>query len=166
MDEIKQIVIDTNVWVNALSENGNKEYRSDALLLLTNVMQIADLFIDIDNEGDILKEYRDNVGNEPLFQLFIQQLFRENRFNYVSADIPKHDRDMLISLGFHEPEDHVFVGTALKSGKYIVTDDSDYGTHGEEDKREVNDYMKSLLRLRLENSKEGLKTSLDLLRIR
>ena len=58
-------------------------------------------------------------------------------------------------MSFHEPEDHVFVGVALSTDKTIVTDDSDYGVHGETDKQQVYEYMRDELQLTVFNSEQA-----------
>lgn len=53
----------------------------------------------------------------------------------------KHEKE-LYQLGFQEKEDHIFVGAAMNADKILVTEDSDYGVHGEKDYQKVYTYMK------------------------
>lgn len=73
------------------------------------------------------------------------------RMKIVSVE-PRSDGDhdeKLVSLVFHEPQDHVFVNTALAVDKVIITEDGDYGVHGEAEKKEVYTYLSEELNVRL-----------------
>lgn len=63
----------------------------------------------------------------------------------------------LLTRGFHEPEDWVFVFAALASDLTIVSEDSDYGIHGEADKKPIYDYLSNELGLLLLSADDALK---------
>lgn len=107
-------------------------------------------------DNRIMQEYQDNIlGKDTFFQLFFVEMHRQKRFIYGDSKINKREKDRLVQLGFHEPEDHIFVGAALNTGKTIITDDSDYGANGEIDKQKVYEYMINELNLNILNSKQA-----------
>lgn len=153
------LVLDTNVWVNAFSETGNKQYTMDCVNLIADFMQIHDYMLAIDNEGVIISEYSGELKDNRFYQLFISQLRNENRLLYTDGKMNKNVRAKLLELGFHEPSDQTFTAVAMNAGKHIISDDSDYGTHEYDgvEKKKVHDYMSRELGLLIENSKEGLQ---------
>lgn len=152
------VVLDTNIWINALSDEGNADYKVNCLCLLTDFMQTKLVKLAVDSDNIILTEYGDNLNSNKTFQMLIQQLFKENRFYYTDGKTSSKMRKGLLESGFHEKEDHTFVATAYNSGRYIISDDSDYGTHNEMDKKEAYGYITEKLHIRLENSEQGLKS--------
>ncbi len=159
------VVLDTNVWVNALSEQGNAAYQLNCLYLITDFLQNRSVMLAVDQGNVILSEYSDNLNSNMYFQIFIKQLHREKRFYYIDGTLSPKMRKELEEVGFHEKEDQTFVATANNSGKYIISDDSDYGTHGEEDKQEAYEYITGKLHICLENSEEGFKRFQNMLKI-
>lgn len=136
------IVIDTNIWIGAMA---NDEYfdinASDAFYKFIGNNSLC---LGLDYDGKILEEYRDNLRHNRKFQLELQRLMQRNRCIYFSSKLSSDIRKSLLIRGFHEQEDHIFVGVALNGDKVIVSNDSDYGANGEVDKSAVYEYMKSL----------------------
>ncbi len=146
-------VIDTNIFVHA--KDMDKDYGMNCLMFLSNFLQCTDKMA-LDYQDVIMREYRDNrIEGDSFLQKFFIEMHRQNRFTFGDSSISKKQRDKLIQLSFHEPEDHVFVGVALSTDKTIVTDDSDYGVHGETDKQQVYEYMRDELQLTVFNSEQA-----------
>lgn len=146
-------VIDTNIFLHA--RDMDEKYGMSSLLFLTNFLQCADNMA-LDYKDAIMREYRDNRIEENAFlQMFFLELHRQKRFTFGDSTISKKQKEKLIQLTFHEPEDHIFVGVALSTDKRIVTDDSDYGTHGEVEKQQVYEYMRDELQLTVLNSEQA-----------
>lgn len=145
-------VIDTNIFVHA--KDMHKDYGMNCLMFLSNFMQRNDNMA-LDYKNKIMQEYQDNISEDTFSQKFLVEMHMQNRFVYVDSKISKREKDKLVQLGFHEPEDHVFVGVALNTGKTIITDDSDYGANGEIDKQKVYEYMHNELNLNILNSKQA-----------
>ena len=78
------------------------------------------------------------------------------RKHWSDSALNKNEEKHLKQLGFHENEDHVFVGTAIHTDKIIVTEDSDYGVHGEEEAKKVNIYMRDHMKLSVHTSRQFL----------
>lgn len=146
-------VIDTNIFVHA--KDLHREYGMNCFMFLSNFMQRNDNMA-LDHDNRIMQEYQDNIsGKDIFFQMFFVEMHRQKRFIYGDSKINKRQKDRLVQLGFHEPEDHIFVGVALNTGKTIITDDSDYGANGEIDKQKVYEYMIKELNLNILNSKQA-----------
>lgn len=145
-------VIDTNILVHSNDLKG--DYGFDCLLFLTNFMQREDNMA-VDYNGEILTEYEDNLSGETFPRMFLTEMRKQKRLVYRDSKISNRIDNKLIELGFHEPEDHVFVGVALNAEKVIVTDDSDYGAHGETEKKTVHEYMIHELGLDILNSEQA-----------
>lgn len=154
------VVLDTNVWVNAFSEYGNKKYMNDSFMIISDFMQIEDYMLAVDNRGFVLSEYDRELDKNRFYQLFINQLRNGCRIYYVDGTLNSSVRDKLMKLGFHEESDQIFTAVALNTDKYIISDDSDYGTHDYdgEDKLKVHEYMCNELKMRVESSEDGLKS--------
>lgn len=152
------LVLDTNVWVNAFSEHGNKQFMKNCFLLISDFMQLKDYMLSVDIGGVVLSEYSGELRDNRFFQLFMSQLRNENRIYYVEGKLDKTVSLKLLELGFHEDTDQTFTAVAINAGKYIISDDSDYGTHEDdgEEKHKVHEYMCNKLGLRVDNSNGGL----------
>lgn len=87
----------------------------------------------------------------------MKQLERESRKCWVDSDLSQKQEKELKKYGFHEKEDHIFVGTAMHSDRIIVTEDSDYGVHGELESKKAYTYMKEQMRLSVLTSKQFLE---------
>ena len=81
----------------------------------------------LDFEDHIRKEYMNNLSTNERFIKIYSALEQQGRINFVSGKLDNKHKHKLISLGFHEVEDHAFTGAAMNSDKCIVTEDSDYG---------------------------------------
>lgn len=149
----KRIVIDTNIWVKAIVD---EFYDVDCDDALNYFFQNGDFVLALDQNGEIEREYRDNIHGNRRFELRMKQLERENRKHWSNSALNKNEEKHLKQLGFHEKEDHVFVGTAMHTDKIIVTEDSDYGVHGEEEAKKVNIYMKDHMKLSVHTSRQFL----------
>ena len=146
------LVIDTNIFVHA--KDMDRVYGMNCLMFLSNFLQCDDKMA-LDYKNEIWQEYQDNLSEYKFFQEFYKQMQWQNRFAFADSKINRKEENKLIELGFHEAEDHVFVGVALNTGKTIVTDDSDYGANGEPDKQKVYEYMQTELHLNVWNSEQA-----------
>ncbi|MCD7813321.1 MAG: PIN domain-containing protein [Lachnospiraceae bacterium] len=146
-----RLVIDTNIWIKALV---SEEYEIDCAEALYCFLHDKEMELALDFNGDILTEYQDNLQEERSFQKCMMKLKNEKRTHWVSSNLNKVHKNALISRGFHEPEDHVFVGTAMNADKIIVTEDSDYGVHQEAEKQEVFTYMKEKMGMRVMSAEQ------------
>lgn len=140
----KRIVIDTNIWVKAVVDN---EYEVDCDDALSYFFQNRDFMLTLDHNGEIEREYRDNIRNNRRFEVRMKQLERERRKCWVDSELTKKQEMGLKKCGFHEKEDHIFVGTAMHADRIIVTEDSDYGVHGELEYKKAYTYMKEQMGL-------------------
>lgn len=147
----QKIVIDTNIWVNSLVE---AEYNIDCADALGCFFLDKDLVLALDCNSEIEREYRDNLRDSRFFELRMKQLERENRKYWCDSKLNKKHKDELLKLGFQEQEDHVFAGTAMNADKILITEDSDYGVHGEESYQKVYTYMKQIMGLSVLSSKQ------------
>ncbi len=147
---VKQIVIDTNIWVKSICD---KEFDYDCDMALHKFMADEEQVLVLDENGVIDREYRDNVKGKR-FEIMMRELERKQKKTFVSGKIDNKHKKRLLEIGFHEEEDHVFVGVAMNSGKMIVTEDSDYGAKGEEGKQAVFTYMKDEMGLHVLSAKE------------
>ena len=140
----QNIVIDTNIWIKAIVDSEYDLACDDAL---SAFFQCNSLYLALDYNNEIEREYRDNIKNSRKFELRMKQLSREQRKVWGDSKLSPKDKNTLQKLGFHEEEDHVFVGTAVHADKVIITEDSDYGVHGESDKQPDYEYMKNDMEL-------------------
>ena len=108
----------------------------------------------LDAENKMEREYRDEIRDNRRFELEWKRLSERNRFYWCSSDLPNKVEKQFDKLGFHELEDRIFVGTALHSGKVIITDDSDYGANEEEEYQAVFEYMRDKLDLKVYSSEK------------
>ncbi|MGM0882444.1 MAG: hypothetical protein ACQEXQ_15570 [Bacillota bacterium] len=134
------IVVDTNILVKGFIE---KDPATLFTFLTTFYNRKAQL-LPLDYEGVVMKEYRDNMKDDPLFQKWFVHLQNSNQIQYVNGTLDLKIRKKLLELGFHEETDQTFVAVSLNSGKIIVTEDSDYGKGKEEkaiEKQAVLDYL-------------------------
>ena len=140
----QNIVIDTNIRIKAIVDSEYDLACDDAL---SAFFQCNSLYLALDYNNEIEREYRDNIKNSRKFELRMKQLSREQRKVWGDSKLSPKDNNTLQKLGFHEEEDHVFVGTAVHADKVIITEDSGYGVHGESDKQPVYEYMKNDMEL-------------------
>ncbi len=116
-----QIVIDTNILYKAAHD-----FSQDHMAVMTFTVYLKHQLV-LDHKGDLLKEYREEVGKYGLFQKWYKELQNKRLIHYCNGVLSSRIAQTLTELGLHEPEDHVVVALALNSGKYIVTEDSDFG---------------------------------------
>ncbi len=150
----KRIVIDTNIWVKAMID---KEYHIDCDDALNAFFQNKNFMLLLDYNGDIEREYRDNIQDNRRFELRIKQLEREQRKCWVDSRLIRKQEMDLYELGFHEKEDHIFTGTAMNGDKILITEDSDYGVYGEKEYEKVYTYMKTQMGLQVLTSNTFLE---------
>ncbi len=140
----RNIVIDTNIWVNACVDKYYDIDCDDALAMFLHNQQLK---LALDYQGEIEREYRDEIRDNRRFELRMKELARQNRKCWVDSKIVPKVKQELCQLGFHEEEDQVFVGTAMHSDKIVVTVDSDYGAKGEPEKQRIFAYMRDYMGL-------------------
>ncbi|MCD8059438.1 MAG: PIN domain-containing protein [Bacteroides fragilis] len=153
-----KIVIDTNIWLKAMDTdfyNGNCDFA------LHKIIKNPQWHIALDDRKCIKNEYDKNIYKyltEPRrYEHYWKKLYGEQRVYYTFSKLDKRHKEQLKRRGFHEPEDQIFVGTAMNADKVIVTEDSDYGVHGEPEKQAVATYMQGEMRLQVYSAEEFLK---------
>jgi predicted nucleic acid-binding protein len=118
-----RITIDSNIWIKAFSENDDWSFDCESFLFT---------FIDsshslaVDYERKVLREYDDNLKHNERYRAFYRKLESRQRIAFVDSSLISKHKNCLLTLGFHEPEDHIFVGVTYNADKCIVTEDSDY----------------------------------------
>jgi hypothetical protein len=112
--------------------------------------------IALDIEGKIIAEYRGKCSGNELFEKWYQEIWQ--RVEQVSGRLEKRHVTGLSRLGCHEASDHVFGAVANRTGRYLVTEDSDFGK-GHMDrsmsKAGVAAYLKKRLGLTVDDAKEA-----------
>lgn len=146
-----KIVIDTSVWDKAFLE----EFFDPDCSRIRSLIATDETYVMIlDNQNEIMSEYRHLLGGEREFEIFLMRLENELRVEWVDQKIDSEHLKKLIELKFHEPSDRAFVFTAMAADRLIVTEDSDYGVMGiNEQQRRVFEYMKAMMGLHVYNSK-------------
>jgi predicted nucleic acid-binding protein len=113
------VTVDTNVIINAC-KNLSWDHLDVLSLIRTQSHVVA-----LDTEGKILAEYRGNCSGLELFEKWYQEIWQ--RVRQVSGLLEQRHVTRLTRLGCHEPSDHVFVAVAIRTDRYLVTEDSDFG---------------------------------------
>ena len=116
--------------------------------------------IAVDNNGIILREYRDNFprgcAEKRNFELRIINLYGSQKVLHVDSELTDTIKRDLKQAKFHEEEDWTFVGTALNASKIIVSEDSDYGIKGEKGHERAYQYLTEELNINLFSAKSYL----------
>jgi predicted nucleic acid-binding protein len=113
------VTLDTNVIINACKE------RSWEHIDVLSSIRTENHTVALDTEGKILAEYRGNCSGIELFEKWFQEIWQ--RIEQVPGRLENRHATHLKTLGCHEPSDHVFVAVANYAGRYLVTEDSDFG---------------------------------------
>ncbi|MED2784822.1 hypothetical protein P4257_22565 [Bacillus thuringiensis] len=153
--EKKQLVLDTNILIKAF-----KDFDVTANGLAYNMPNNEKFELAIDYDNKIIEEFNDNLKDSIPYQKWIQSMYTNNQVVYKDGKLDRKIKGKLNSLGFHEPEDQIFVAVALQSQKTIVTEDSDYGKGAMPkaiEKKPVLDYMNTQLGMTVLDSEEGLE---------
>jgi len=153
-----KFVIDTIILIK-----GFQLHSLDCFALIGHFYDNSALAIAFDTEKNIIvKEYRQNLKHNEMFQKWLVAMTEANKVFYLSGKLEQKIKKKLVKLGFHEPSDQVFVAVALHSDKNIITEDSDYGKGNEERagetaKQNVLRYMTQDLKLNVMDAKESLE---------
>lgn len=147
------LVIDTGVWKKA-TDNNNDLYLICVTIIGDLAIKSGDSLV-LDVEEYIMSEYRKNIDSRFIEQVFCN-LFSDNRIVKVSNKLDQRHKEKLIEMGF-DLDDLPFVGTAMNSGKTIVTVDSDYGVSNKEKYRSEEDYKDKLKVMEYMRDKMNLK---------
>lgn len=151
-----RITIDSNIWVCALSQD---KWSYDCESFLHKFMDSGHS-LTVDYERKILKEYDHNLKHNERYRAFYKRLDSSRRIEFVDSSLTGEHKGKLLKLGFHESEDHVFVGVACNADKTIITEDSDYGKGTnpkakEPNKQAVLKYMTTEMGLKIFDSIEA-----------
>lgn len=120
-----RLTIDTNIFKKAFDE---AEYSTNCdTFVIGTFFGNPDHSLTLDFEDSIRKEYWNNLISSQRFTKIYAALELQGRIEFVSGKLDRKYKEKLVSLGFHEPEDHAFVGTAMNADKILITEDSDYG---------------------------------------
>ncbi|NLO38467.1 MAG: PIN domain-containing protein [Ruminiclostridium sp.] len=152
-----RLVIDTNIWVKALTDLPHYKYDCESFLIHF-VDGIHSLVVDY--KWEILKEYDDNLKAFERYRIFYTMLEKTGRISFTDTTIPSKHIKKLNELHFHEKEDQIFTGAAYNTDKCIVTEDSDYGKGTEEkskidEKQAVLRYMQEEMNLKIYDASEA-----------
>ncbi len=153
-----RLTIDTNIFIKAFDE---AEYSMDCdIFVIGSFVSNPERSLTLDFEDSIRKEYCKNLSSNQRFIKIYTALELQGRISFISGKIDKIHKDNLISLGFHEPEDHAFVGTAVNADRILITEDSDYGKGPNQkaqtpEKIQVLQYMSDTMKLQVLDSIEA-----------
>jgi predicted nuclease of predicted toxin-antitoxin system len=120
-----RLTIDTNILKKAYAIKGEYSLECDSFIM--GFYNNEEHMITFDYSGKIRKEYLNNLSENERFMKLYTALEYQQRFDFVSGNLDSKHKKVLINLGFHEPEDHVFVAVAFHSDRIIITEESDYG---------------------------------------
>src|SRR5206468_4018080 len=134
------VTLDTNIVVNGC-DSTNLDHKTVLLFIRSFSHELA-----LDHEQTIEKEYKRNCSQNEFFWKWWQEI--SSRITYISGRLSQGHAKKLRTLGCHEPSDHVFAAVAHRTGRYLVTEDSDMGA-------EVAVYLKSKLGLTVHDAKEA-----------
>jgi predicted nucleic acid-binding protein len=143
------VTLDTNIIINAC-----KKHSWDHLSVLDRVRLVHQIALDI--EGKILAKYRGKCSSNELFEKWFQEIWQ--RVEQVSGRLENRHATHLKMLGCHETSDHVFVAVANRTGRYLVTEDSDFGkghVNRSLAKAGVIAYLREKVRLTVHDAKEA-----------
>lgn len=151
-----KLVVDTNIWDFAFLGYDNlgkaDRLKEDCSKVLFTIYRRKNTVLAVDYKDGtsfILSEYRHKLSGIRDFEVFLSGLWARMKVLYIEP-VPDGDHDKrLYSLGFHEAQDHVFVNTALAADRVIITEDGDYGVHGEPEKEDVHTYITEGLGMQL-----------------
>lgn len=117
------LTVDTNILIEGLI-NYSIDYTS-FLHLFTR--ERADYGLAIDQEGEIIKEYETNLGGSDFYRKWLGRLEELQSIYCVSGKLCKSHSKRLKSYGCHQESDHVFIAVAKRTGRVLITEDSDFG---------------------------------------
>jgi len=144
------VTIDTNVVINAC-QNLSWDHLDVLSLIRTRSHVVA-----LDTEGKILAEYRGNCSGIELFEKRYQEIWQ--RVQQVSGQLEQRHMTRLTRVGCHETSDYVFVAIARRTDRYLVAEDSDFGTghlNRALAKAGVTAYMREKLDLTVHDAQEA-----------
>ena len=156
-----EIALDTNILIKGFKE-GVPSCSAVLYHFYGNYrLKILWDYLNENQECIVRKEYEQNLRDNETYQKWITALSEGDQISYRSGKLSTRIKSKLVSRGFHEPTDHVFVALALVSDKCIITEDSDYGKGDnpkalEPEKMEVLRFLTEELYLKVLNSEEGI----------
>lgn len=124
----ESVVIDTNIILFGVGSDANQEEFEDSWYIVSETFLSEEYLIGIDNEGEILEEYRENLSDvrNPQAQMVEEAVKREIRmpsddrkFRTV-VPLPTSQVDELIEMGF-DSDDIKFVRIAPNTDSEIIT---------------------------------------------
>lgn len=153
-----RLTIDTNILMKAYA--ATDDYSLECASFIMGFYNNKEHLITFDYDGKIRKEYFDNLSENEQFIKLYTALEHQQRFDFVSGNLYSQHKKQMISLGFHEPEDHVFVAVAFHSDQIIITEESDYGKGpsskaNDPKKQAVLAYLKNIMALQVFDSIEA-----------
>ncbi len=150
-----RVVIDTNIVVKAA-----RDLEPDHLRVILSVSdRQTEHRLVLDHERRLLGEYEDNLRGTELYRKWLKELLTQRKVEWSSGRLDARHRRELSQRGLHEPEDHVVVALAWHTGKYVVTEDSDFGK-GDSQRAQVHravlDYLTNTMGLTVHTAGEAL----------
>jgi predicted nucleic acid-binding protein len=115
------VVLDTNILCKAVLL-GNLDHISVLMLMMQYKHCLT-----LDYEHMLENEYRGEVGKYELFTKWWKEMHGRALVYFCDGHLSERIAQDLMRLGFHEPQDHLVIALAIHSGKYIITEDSDFG---------------------------------------
>lgn len=108
------LVLDANVFASVCNTN-LKAYK-----FMNYILDDDNIYIVIDNEKEILKEYQKFLDENRFLYIWFMEMNQRKKFGKYSKKLHKKVHKNLTDLSFH-PKDFKFVGVAIQSkSKYIV----------------------------------------------
>lgn len=117
------LTVDTNILIDGFA-NHSIDHTSFLHLFTRDRIEYG---LALDQEGEIQKEYEKNLGNNDFYRKWLNRLFQLQSICIVPGKLSKRHGKKLKSHGCHQKSDHTFIAVAEKSGKVLITEDSDFG---------------------------------------
>lgn len=102
------------------------DHHANANALVYALVYCLHLHLNLDQEGHIAAEYR-RVRSTERYQKWLTAMYERDGVRFTSGHLVHAVKDQLLALGFHQESDHVYVATALRTDKTLVSEDGDYG---------------------------------------
>lgn len=154
-----RVVVDTCIFNFAFLDQGYEELQDQCFKTIDLIKNDDNLSFAVNTPNDELDnycmdvEYRNKLGGIRDFEVFWTHMYENDKVKRVDISYDETIKKDLYLRGFIGKEDYIFVETALASDRCLVTEDSDYGVHGEEDKKNAYEYITNSLKIILFYSK-------------
>ena len=154
-----RVVVDTCIFDFAFLDQDCEELRKECWEVIWYIGKNTGMYFVVNNpiENDKLscieQEYRNKLGGVRDFEVFWKQMYETEKIKWVEIKCDDSIKTELEKLGFIGIEDYLFVETAIASDHYLITEDSDFGVHGEENYQRAYRYLTECLKIFLYSAK-------------